>query len=72
MTTFIKHIDSDWHNKILHINFQILFNTKIDQTKEVFLITTMQERSFLSIEGQEYSILAKKAAKIYVKKKEWE
>ena len=37
---------TDTKTYFIHINFQILFNTKIDQTKEVFLITTMQERSF--------------------------
>ena len=40
--------------------FSNLFNTKIDQTKEVFLITTMQESSFwVLIEGQEYSTAKK-------------
>ena len=43
---FLSFTDNTKTEIISHINFQILFNTKIDQTKEVFLITTMQERSF--------------------------
>ena len=61
---------TDTKTYFIHINFQILFNTKIDQTKEVFLITTMQERSFWVLNAKSIHV-GKKAAKIYVKK-EWE